>query len=163
VREELVSHTQTLIMSSPEKKSLYNDVIMDHIRNARNFRTMEDASRKAQGVNPLCGDSFTVFVRTESDYIAEASFQCECCGISMASASIMTETVRGKSLVEAKALFERFEKMLRDTGLEAGGGGGEFAVLQLVREFPSRVNCALLGWKTLAAALDGRDSVSIES
>ncbi|MEQ1883229.1 MAG: Fe-S cluster assembly sulfur transfer protein SufU, partial [Burkholderiales bacterium] len=98
-------------MSTQVTKSLYNDVIMDHIRNARNFRTMEDASRKAQGVNPLCGDSFTVYLRTESDRIAEASFQCECCGISMASASIMTETVRGKSLGEARSLFERFEKM----------------------------------------------------
>ncbi len=151
------------LMSTQVTKSLYNDVIMDHIRNARNFRTMEDASRKAQGVNPLCGDSFTVYLRTESDRIAEASFQCECCGISMASASIMTETVRGKSLGEARSLFERFEKMLRETGAEAGGGSGEFAVLQLVREFPSRINCALLGWKTLAAALDGRDSASIES
>ena len=76
-----------------ESNSLYNDVILDHIRNARNFRELGDANRKAQGLNPLCGDTFTVYARVEGDRVAEASFQCECCGISMASASIMTETV----------------------------------------------------------------------
>jgi nitrogen fixation protein NifU and related proteins len=162
MREHLASFYIKFAMSHPEKKSLYNDVIMDHIRNARNFHEMEDPSRSAQGVNPLCGDSFTVYLRTESDRIMEASFQCECCGISMASASIMTETVRGKTLVEAGMLYQRFERLLLEPGAESKEGSGEFAVLQLIREFPSRINCALLGWKTLAAALDGRDSVSIE-
>ena len=150
-------------MSSQVTKSLYNNVIMDHIKNARNFHELADATSKARGVNPLCGDTFTVYLRTRSDRIEAASFQCECCGISMASASIMTQIVRGKTITEAASLFQRFEQMLRGAGTQSGKGPDELAVLQLIREFPSRINCALLGWKTLAAALDGRDSVSIEN
>ena len=97
----------------PEPRSLYSEAILDHIKNARNYYELPDANRSARGVNPLCGDSFSVYLRTEADYISQASFQCECCGISMASASIMTEAVRGKSLAEAKALVLRFEELMR--------------------------------------------------
>jgi nitrogen fixation NifU-like protein len=146
-----------------QSKSLYNDVIMDHIKNARNFRELESASHRSHGVNPLCGDTFTVYVRVESERIAEASFQCECCGISMASASIMTGAVKGKTAGEARALFRHFERLLRDPSgkTEVPADSGELAVLELIREFPSRVNCALLGWKTLDAALEGRAEISI--
>lgn len=144
-----------------QQKGLYNDVIMDHIKNARNFHALDNATSQAKGVNPLCGDTFTVYLRAASDRIEEASFQCECCGISMASASIMTETVRGKSFAEAKTLFRRFEDLLRRAGSESSEASEEFAVLQLIREFPSRVNCALLAWKTLDAALEGRSEVEI--
>jgi len=145
-----------------ESNSLYNDVILDHIRNARNFRELGDANRKAQGLNPLCGDTFTVYARIEGDRVAEASFQCECCGISMASASVMTEAIAGRTVSEARSLYRHFERLLKDPGTpEQPGDHGQLAVLGLIREFPSRVNCALLGWKTLDAALDGRSEVTI--
>jgi nitrogen fixation NifU-like protein len=146
-----------------ESNSLYSDVILDHIRNARNFRELGDANRKAQGLNPLCGDSFTVYARIEGDRVAEASFQCECCGISMASASVMTETIKGRTLGEARSLYRYFERLLTAPAgtLDQPGDDDQLAVLALIREFPSRVNCALLGWKTLEAALDGRPEVTI--
>ena len=146
-----------------ESSSLYNDVILDHIRNARNFRELGDANRKAQGLNPLCGDSFTVYARIKGDRVEEASFQCECCGISMASASVMTETITGRTVSEARSLYRHFERLLTDPAgtAEQPGDHGQLAVLGLIREFPSRVNCALLGWKTLDAALDGRSEVTI--
>ena len=145
-----------------ESTSLYNDVILDHIRNARNFRELGDANRKAQGLNPLCGDTFTVYARIEGDRVAEASFQCECCGISMASASVMTEAITGRTVSEARVLYRHFERLLKDpAGNIESGDHAQLAVLGLIREFPSRVNCALLGWKTLDAALDGRSEVTI--
>lgn len=146
-----------------ESNSLYNDVILDHIRNARNFRELGDANRKAQGVNPLCGDSFTVYARIEGDRVAEASFQCECCGISMASASVMTEAITGRTVSEARSLYRHFERLLKEPAgtQDQPGDHGQLAVLALIREFPSRVNCALLGWQTLDAALDGRSEVTI--
>jgi nitrogen fixation NifU-like protein len=143
--------------------SLYNDVIMDHIRNARNFHALVDASHRAQGVNPLCGDTFEVYVRVDGERVEEASFQCECCGISMASASVMTGLVRGRTVGEVKVLVEEFESLLRDPDIPSPSpDGGRFAVLALIRDVPSRVNCALLGWKTLAAALDGRETVTVQ-
>jgi nitrogen fixation NifU-like protein len=145
-----------------ESNSLYSDVILDHIRNARNFHQLGDANRKAQGLNPLCGDTFTVYARIEGDRVAEASFQCECCGISMASASVMTEAIKGRTVGEARSLYRHFELMLKATaGVPESGDNGQLAVLALIREFPSRVNCALLGWKTLDAALDGHSEVTI--
>jgi nitrogen fixation NifU-like protein len=146
-----------------ESNSLYNDVILDHIRNARNFRELGDANRKAQGLNPLCGDSFTVYARIEGDRVAEASFQCECCGISMASASVMTEAITGRTVSEARSLYRHFERLLKNPAgtPDQPGDHGQLAVLALIREFPSRVNCALLGWQTLDAALEGRSEVTI--
>ena len=145
-----------------EPNSLYSDVILDHIRNARNFHELGNANRKAQGLNPLCGDTFTVYARIEGDRVAEASFQCECCGISMASASVMTEAITGRTVSEARSLYRHFERLLKDpAGTTESGDNAQLAVLGLIREFPSRVNCALLGWKTLDAALDGRSEVTI--
>ena len=143
--------------------SLYNDVIMDHIRNARNFCELATANRKAHGVNPLCGDNFNVYVQVEDERIVEASFQCECCGISMASASVMTEAITGRTVSEARSLYRHFERLLKDPAgtPDQPGDHGQLAVLALIREFPSRVNCALLGWQTLDAALDGRSELMI--
>lgn len=143
-----------------EPKSLYNDVIMDHIKNARNFQALAGANREAHGVNPLCGDTFTVYLRVENERVLGASFQCECCGISMASASIMTEAVKGRTLSEAKSLFRNFDRLLRGSAAatELPPDSGQLAVLSLVREFPSRINCAELAWLTLDAALEGRES-----
>lgn len=139
-----------------ELNKLYDDVIMDHIKHARNYRELDAADRRAEGFNPLCGDTLTVFVKLDRDRIEDASFQCSCCGISMASASIMTENVKGKSIAEARAV-------IRDlTGLLTGTDGSavresHLAVLNVVRDFPSRVDCALLAWQTLAAALQGNN------
>ena len=146
-----------------ETKSLYNEVILDHIKNARNFHELEGANRKAHGINPLCGDTFDVYVKVEGDRVVDAAFQCECCGISMASASIMTETVKGKTVQEARTLYRGFEKLLRDPGAASSlhADSGQLPMLELIREFPSRVNCALLGWHTLEAALDGRTEIAI--
>ncbi|HEX4987111.1 MAG TPA: SUF system NifU family Fe-S cluster assembly protein [Burkholderiales bacterium] len=144
-----------------ESKSLYNEAILDHIKNARNYRELPGANRKAHGVNPLCGDTFDVYARVEGDRIVEAAFQCECCGISMASASIMTEAVAGKTVEHARALYRDLENMLRDPQSVSGAEPGQLPVLELIRDFPSRVNCALLGWHTLAAALDGRETATL--
>ena len=148
----------------PETKSLYSDVILDHIKNARNFHELPGANLKSHGINPLCGDTFDVYAKVEGNRVIEAAFQCECCGISMASASIMTDTVKGKTVQESKALYRSFEKMLRDPASASGlrADSGQMPMLELIREFPSRVNCALLGWHTLDAALDGRESTTLD-
>jgi len=147
-----------------EAKSLYSEVILDHIKNARNFHELPAANLKSHGINPLCGDTFDVYARVEGDRVIDAAFQCECCGISMASASIMTETVKGKTVQEARALYRSFAKMLRDPASASGlsENSGQMPMLELIREFPSRVNCALLGWHTLDAALDGRESTTLD-
>ena len=147
-----------------ETKSLYSEVILDHIKNARNFHELPDANLMSHGINPLCGDTFDVYAKVEGNRVIDAAFQCECCGISMASASIMTETVKGKTVQEARALYRSFEKMLRDPASASGlrADSGQMPMLELIREFPSRVNCALLGWHTLDAALDGRESTTLD-
>lgn len=148
-----------------ETKSLYSEVILDHIKNARNFHELTDANRKAHGINPLCGDTFDVYAKVEGDRVIDAAFLCECCGISMASASIMTETVKGRTVQEARSLYRSFEQLLRDPGAASSlhADSGQLPMLELIREFPSRVNCALLGWHTLDAALDGRAEVAIST
>jgi nitrogen fixation protein NifU and related proteins len=144
----------------PDTSTLYDDVILDHIKNARNYRALEHADRATEGVNPLCGDTFTVYVQLDGDVIRDASFQCSCCGISMASASVMTEEVKGKTVTQARELHRRFIALLSDAaGPEAADDMGEVAVLSAVRDFPSRRNCAALAWHTLAAALEGRESM----
>jgi len=154
-------------MSEPlsNSSSLYSEVILDHIKNARNFHELAGANRKAHGINPLCGDTFDVYAKVEGDRVIDAAFQCECCGISMASASIMTETVKGKTVQEARALYRSFAKLLRDPGAASSlqVNSGQLPMLELIREFPSRVNCALLGWHTLEAALDGRAQVAMST
>ncbi len=144
-------------------KSLYNEVILDHIKNARNFQALPDADRKSHGINPLCGDTFNVYVKLQGDRVTQAAFECECCGISMASASIMTEAVKGRSVAEVKALLRHFEGLIRHPGAPADPpeGAAEIAMLELIVDFPSRVNCALLGWHTLEAALDGQESTTL--
>ncbi len=136
-------------------KKLYDDVIMDHIKHARNYRKMADATGQADGVNALCGDNLTVYVRVEDDTVREAAFQCECCGISMASASIMTELVTGKSIEEAKHIAADLLESFSEQHPEHDAHYGKAAVLGIVREFPSRRNCASLAWVTLSAALEG--------
>jgi len=145
-----------------QSSALYDDVILDHIKNARNYRALEKPDRQAEGVNPLCGDSFTVYVNLDGEIVREAAFQCSCCGISMASASVMTEAVRGKSVERVRALYQHFMRLLNDEEApQTADDMGELAVLGVVRDFPSRRNCAALAWHTLAAALDGRTQTTI--
>lgn len=146
-----------------EAKSLYNEVILDHIKNARNYEALENADRHSHGINPLCGDTFNVYVKLQGDRVEQAAFQCECCGISMASASIMTEAVKGRDINGVKALIRHFEALMKNPGAPSNppDGAAEVAMLELIADFPSRVNCALLGWHTLEAALDGRESTTL--
>ena len=136
-------------------RELYQEVILDHSRRPRNFGALEDRSHAAHGHNPLCGDRLTVYVELADGVIANARFVGNGCAISTASASLMTESVRGRSLAEAQALFERFHAAVtaapdEDVNLE---GLGKLAVLAGVREYPVRVKCASLAWHTLRAAL----------
>ena len=143
--------------------SLYDDVILDHIKNARNYRVLDRADRVAEGVNPLCGDTFTVYVQLDGEVIRDAAFQCSCCGISMASASVMTEAVKGRTLAQADELYRRFIGLLAKPGAPEADDLGEVAVLAVVRAFPSRRDCAALAWHTLLAALEGRESMVLGS
>ena len=139
-------------------RELYQQVILDHNKNPRNFREMEDATRRVEGYNPLCGDHYTVFVKTEGDNIAEVSFTGSGCAISKASASVMSATVKGKSKEEAERLFDTFHRLVTGdaSGLSAADLG-RLAAFSGVSEFPARVKCATLAWHTLKTALEGRD------
>jgi nitrogen fixation NifU-like protein len=136
-------------------KALYQEVILDHSKRPRNFRALEEPRRSAEGYNPLCGDKVTVYLRLKDDRIADLSFQGSGCAISTASASLLTETLKGKTPAEAEALFERFHDLV--TGKDAGNGKGlelgKLAVFSGVSEFPARVKCATLAWHTLKSAL----------
>lgn len=137
-------------------KDLYQEVILDHNRSPRNFRALGDANRKADGYNPLCGDRLTIFLKIEGDVIRDATFQGTGCAISKASASLLTESVKGKTVVEAEALFRRFQRMVTSStdSEEDFADLGKLFVLSGVREFPVRVKCASLAWHTLRSAVD---------
>ena len=135
-------------------KELYRDVIVDHNRAPRNFRKIPDADRRIEGFNPLCGDKLTVYVKLEGDTIKDLSFEGSGCAISVASASLMTERLKGKTRAEAEKLFETMHALLtRDDAATDAESLGKLAALSGVREFPSRVKCASLCWHTLMGAL----------
>ena len=143
----------------------YDDLIMDHIKNARNYRALADATHHANGTNPLCGDDLAVFLRLDGDRIADVSFQCTCCGISMASASVMTASVRGQRAIEVRELLASLVAALAAKADPASreADPAQYALLETVRKFPARTRCAILPWVTLKAALDNRrDPVSVE-
>ena len=140
-----------------ELTDLYQEVILDHNRRPRNFRAIEQASRKQEGYNPLCGDRLTLYVKLEGDRIGDVSFQGTGCAISKASASLMTDAVKGKTVEEARALFERFHEMVTSSPESEVPEIGKLAVLAGVREFPTRVKCASLAWHTLKAAVAGSE------
>ena len=139
-------------------QELYQEVILDHNKRPRNFRALEDG-RKAEGYNPLCGDRFTVYLRMEDSVIKDTSFQGSGCAISKASASLMTESVKGKTLAEAEALFDRFQRMVTAPPDLPVEDLGRLSVFAGVRQFPVRVKCASLAWHALRAALEARDEV----
>lgn len=141
---------------------LYQEVILDHNKRPRNFRTIEGASHHADGYNPLCGDKLSLTVQVDGDQIADVAFVGSGCAISKASASLMTDTLKGKSVAEARALFERFHRMVTTPPDQPVEDMGKLSVLSGVREFPVRVKCASLAWHTLKAALERKDSASTE-
>jgi len=137
----------------------YDDLIMDHIKNARNYRVLEDRNRMATGSNPLCGDEITLYLKVELEKIADVSFQCAGCGISMASASIMTELVKGMTAADIRALIHTFVSVLNGHGELPydGTAAGQRAIIATVLAFPTRTRCAVLPWATLERALDNRE------
>src|SRR6185503_15448628 len=143
---------------SAELDDLYQEVILDHNRTPRNFRAL-DAGRKAEGFNPLCGDRLTVYLRIDDGVIADVAFQGSGCAISKASASLMTESVKGKSVADATRLLERFQQMVTSAPADTAPGLGKLEALAGVRQFPVRVKCATLAWHTLRAALESPDAV----
>jgi nitrogen fixation protein NifU and related proteins len=139
---------------------LYQDLILDHNRAPQNFRRMEDANRRVEGINPLCGDRLTVWLRMEDGVIKDAAFQGSGCAISKASASLMTTAVKGKTREEAEALFERFRRLVTGSMEQAEAESlGKLAAFSGVSEFPIRVKCASLSWHALKAALNEPDTV----
>ncbi len=142
---------------SPDLRELYQEVILDHSRRPRNFRQLERANRTAEGYNPLCGDQITLYLQVEGDVIENLGFQGDGCAISTASASMMTASLKGKTMADAEALFRAFHHMLTGNGDGAAEREtlGKLAVFAGVSEFPVRVKCATLPWHTLHAALAG--------
>tara|TARA_B100000676_G_scaffold309307_1_gene372482 strand:+ start:44 stop:511 length:468 start_codon:yes stop_codon:yes gene_type:complete len=150
-------------------RELYQEVILDHGKSPRNFRDVEDATAHAHGANPLCGDQLVVYLKLDDGKrIEDVSFVGKGCAISVASASMMTELVKGRTVDEAKAMFERFHEMC--TGEDNGDDSTlleddleKLNVLSGVRAFPVRVKCATLPWHTLNAAIDGKDEATTEA
>jgi len=139
---------------------LYQDLILDHNRAPQNFRPMEDANRRVEGVNPLCGDRLTIWLKVEGGVIKDATFQRSGCAISKASASLMTSAVKGKTREEAEALFERFRRLVTGSMETAEAETlGKLVVFSGLSEFPIRVKCASLSWHALKAALNEPDTV----
>lgn len=147
-----------------ELNDLYQEVILEHNKNPRNFREIEPATRTADGNNPLCGDALRVYVELEGDIVKDVAFKGSGCAISKASASMMTQAVKGKTLAEAEKLFQEFHEMV--TGkLDAENDENSLGKLRIfagVLEFPARVKCASLSWHTLHAALNEEEEVSTE-
>ena len=143
--------------TEPELRDLYQEVILDHNRRPHNFRTIEDATRRQEGFNPLCGDRLTLYVKLDGDVIRDVAFQGSGCAISKASASLMTDALKGKTVEEARELFERFHNMVTSAPESPTPDLGKLAVLAGVREYPTRVKCASLAWHTLRAAVAGHE------
>ena len=147
-----------------ELSDLYQEVILEHNKNPRNFREIEDANSQADGKNPLCGDALRVYVAMDGDTITDVAFKGSGCAISKASASMMTQAVKGKTKEEAEAIFGEFHRMVTgDLDIETDDNSlGKLKIFSGVLEFPARVKCASLSWHTLNAALHGEDVVSTE-
>ena len=149
---------------TPDLDQLYQETILDHSKHPRNYRKLDPADRTADGTNPLCGDRITLFVKLDGERIADLGFQGQGCAISKASASMMTDALKGKTEAEALALFDTFHALV--TGAPKASVDkkalGKLAVFQGVSEFPARVKCASLAWHTLRAALEQKASVSME-
>lgn len=147
-----------------ELSDLYQEVILEHNKNPRNFREIEGADREADGKNPLCGDALRVYVALDGDTITDVAFKGSGCAISKASASMMTQAVKGKTKEDAEEIFEEFHRMVTG-GLDIETDDNNLGKLKIfagVLEFPARVKCASLSWHTLHAALQGEEAVTTE-
>ena len=144
-------------------RELYQEVILDHSRKPRNYHPLDPADRKAVGNNPLCGDQVILYLKLDGEKIAEVGFEGQGCAISKASASMMTDAIKGKTPGEVDVLFDKFHAMVTGKADRAEDEAlGKLAVFAGVSEFPARVKCASLGWHTLKAALEAKASVSME-
>jgi len=141
---------------------LYQEVILDHNRRPRNFHAIADATHRAEGYNPLCGDRLTLYMKVDGDVIADVAFEGAGCAISKASASMMTDALKGRSLGEARALFDRFHRMVTAPPEATVEDLGKLSSLAGVREFPIRIKCASLAWHTFKAALEHDQRTSTE-
>ena len=139
-----------------ELGDLYQEVILDHNRRPRNFRVLEEG-HKQEGYNPLCGDRLTLYVKLDGERISDVAFQGVGCAISKASASLMTEALKGKTVTEARELFERFHDMVTSAPDTEAPDLGKLSVLSGVREYPTRIKCASLAWHTMKAAVAGAE------
>jgi nitrogen fixation NifU-like protein len=141
---------------------LYQQLILDHNKSPRNFRVLPDANRTAQGTNPICGDNYTLYAKMDGDVVKEISFQGTGCAISKASASILTESLKGGTMAEVKSLFDKVHDMVTTGNL--AGDVGKLAALAGVHKFPVRIKCAILPWHAAMAALEGKgETVSTET
>jgi nitrogen fixation NifU-like protein len=140
-------------------RELYQEVILDHNKSPRNYRRMENADRKIDGYNPLCGDHFTLFVKLENGVIKDISFEGAGCAISKASASVMSATVKGKTIEEAEELFKKFHTLVLGEAdpMDDFENLGKLAAFSGVSEYPARVKCATLAWHTLHSALTSKE------
>jgi len=150
-------------MSNYDLYELYQEVVMDHNRRPRNFQKLEDANRTSEGFNPLCGDRITLYLKVEGDVICDVGFQGEGCAISKASASMMTQGIKGKSKKEAEGIFDSFRSMVvRKPGEEYDASLlGDLAILSGVSQYPVRIKCATLSWHTLHEALNGSSQAPV--
>ena len=142
-----------------ELNDLYQEVILDHNRRPHNFRAIESPSARQEGYNPLCGDRLTLYLTLDGEVITDVAFQGSGCAISKASASLMTDALKGKTVTEARELFDRFHDMITSTPGTPPPDLGKLSVFAGVREFPTRVKCASLAWHTLRAAAHAPDEV----
>jgi nitrogen fixation protein NifU and related proteins len=148
-----------------ELRDLYQETVLDHYKKPRNFRRLVHANRQADGQNPLCGDKVSVFIQIENGVVQDISFIGAGCAISTASASMMTENLKGKTESQAKAIYERFQQLVTDIAQPPLDPEtlGELTVFSGVREYPVRAKCAMLAWHTLRAALEGnKETVETE-
>ena len=144
-------------------RELYQEVIFDHNRHPRNFGKLADANRHADGHNPLCGDKLSLYLRIENNLIADVRFEGMGCAISTASASLMTERLKGMKVADAEALFRKFHAAVTEDGKDTPGPElGKLSALTGVRDYPARVKCATLAWHTLEAALHNQETASTE-
>lgn len=143
---------------------LYQEILLEHNNKPRNFRKLEDANRQADGYNPLCGDQITLFLKVEDDVIADVAFQGVGCAISRASASMLTQSVKGETLAKAEEIFDGFHALITDPDADVDYDLlGDLEMLSGVSAFPPRIKCAVLAWHTLNAAIEGKeDSVTTE-
>jgi nitrogen fixation NifU-like protein len=143
----------------PDLRELYQDVILEHSKAPRNYRELSSATRKAEGFNPLCGDRYVVYLDLDGDAVRDIAFEGAGCAISKASASLMTQSVKGKTREQIEKMFEEFHKIVTGQAPDENGvsGAGKLSVFAGVSAYPVRVKCATLAWHTLRAALAGKD------